>query len=149
MTTIQAFDEFLAGLGLSFDGSVIGGAALNLLGVVERTTKDCDVLAPRIPEEVEGRRGSLPRSDAERGMFSTTTGSTMAQAQWSTSFPTDGGLALCDRGIDLGDCLAMAPSPAELAAIRPWLEVQDGHPDWPAHVRLNLALVARRLGRVL
>ena len=31
---------------------MIGGAALNLLGVVSRMTKDCDILYPEIPKEI-------------------------------------------------------------------------------------------------
>ena len=54
--------------------------------------------------------------------------------------------ALCDRGIDLDDCVALAPSPEELVAVQVWLEPQDGHPHWPAHVQNTLADVARRLG---
>jgi hypothetical protein len=30
--------------------------------------------------------------------------------------------ALCDRGIDLGDCVALAPTAGELRTIAPWLE---------------------------
>jgi hypothetical protein len=54
--------------------------------------------------------------------------------------------ALCDRGIDLGDCLALAPTAEETGDIHPWLDQQDAHPDWPAHVRETLADLARRLG---
>jgi len=53
--------------------------------------------------------------------------------------------ALCDRGIDLPDCLALAPSAEELAEILPWLEVRDANPDWPAHVRQSLSDLGRRL----
>ena len=54
--------------------------------------------------------------------------------------------ALCDRGIDLVDCVALAPDQAELDKIVPWLEQQDANPQWPAHVRVTLANLARRLG---
>ena len=54
--------------------------------------------------------------------------------------------ALSDRGFDLGDCLALVPTAGELRAILPWLEQQDGHRGWPAHVRETLADVGRRLG---
>jgi hypothetical protein len=54
--------------------------------------------------------------------------------------------ALCDRGFDLGDCLALAPTAGELGAILPWLEQQDGNPDWPAHVRATLADLGGKLG---
>jgi hypothetical protein len=42
--TIEAFDRFLLDLGLRFDAVVIGGAALSLLRVVSRPTKDVDIL---------------------------------------------------------------------------------------------------------
>jgi len=42
--TLEAFDAFLAQRGLHFEGIVVGGAALNLMGVIARATKDCDVL---------------------------------------------------------------------------------------------------------
>src|SRR5262249_23623294 len=57
--------------------------------------------------------------------------------------------ALCDRGLDLGDCLALAPSATELRELLPWLEYQDANPDWPAHVRATLADLGRRLGHGL
>jgi hypothetical protein len=41
---------------------------------------------------------------------------------------------LCDRAADLGDCVALAPTPDELSLILPWLQEQDGNPEWPAHV---------------
>lgn len=44
---IPAFDAYLAARGLRFDAVIIGGSALVLLGVVTRTTDDCDVLDPR------------------------------------------------------------------------------------------------------
>jgi hypothetical protein len=52
--TIAAFDLFLRDRGLRFDGVVIGGAALSLLGVVSRPTKDVDILVPKIPKEIHG-----------------------------------------------------------------------------------------------
>ena len=54
--------------------------------------------------------------------------------------------ALCDRGTDLPDCVALAPSAEELAECVAWLEVQDGNELWPAHVRATVADLARRLG---
>ena len=54
--------------------------------------------------------------------------------------------ALCDRALDLPDCVALAPTPGELDAILPWLEERDGNPEWPTHVRAVLDDFARRLG---
>src|SRR5215469_11395177 len=49
---IALFDRYPEARSLHFDAVVIGGAALNLLGVVSRLTKDCDILFPEIPEEI-------------------------------------------------------------------------------------------------
>jgi hypothetical protein len=54
--------------------------------------------------------------------------------------------ALCDRGTDLRDCVALAPTAGELAALRPWLHDQDANPEWPTHVDAVLADLARRCG---
>lgn len=57
--------------------------------------------------------------------------------------------ALCDRGLDLGDCLALRPTQDELDQVAPWLEARDEHPGWPTHVRTTLADLARRLGHAV
>jgi hypothetical protein len=54
--------------------------------------------------------------------------------------------ALCDRGTDLGDCLALAPSADELDEAEPWVKEQDANPLWLDHVRATLDDLRRRLG---
>jgi hypothetical protein len=171
--TLEAFDRYLARRGLRLEAVVIGGAALNLLGVVARVTKDCDILHPRLPSEViEASRAFA--ADLRR------LGETL-QDDWLNNGPASLApllppgwhdrlrpvfqgqaielsclgrddllrsklFALCDRGIDLSDCVALAPSAEELRAVLPWLEQQDGNPDWPEHVRATLADIASRLG---
>ena len=54
--------------------------------------------------------------------------------------------SLCDRGIDMQDCIALAPSAEELEELLPWLTRQDLHPGWPEHVRETVADLGRRLG---
>jgi Nucleotidyltransferase of unknown function (DUF6036) len=49
---LERFDVFLEERGVGFEAIVVGGAALNLLGVISRATKDCDVLDPEIPPAV-------------------------------------------------------------------------------------------------
>ena len=56
---LRALGEILAALGERVGIVVLGGAALNLLGVVERLTTDVDVLALGHP----GRRSRLSRPD--------------------------------------------------------------------------------------
>ena len=57
--------------------------------------------------------------------------------------------ALCDRAIDLGDCVALAPTAEELRTLLPWIEYQDANPHWPAHVQATLDDLAGRLGHGL
>jgi hypothetical protein len=49
---LAAFDRYLATRNLRLEAVVIGGAALNLLGVVSRPTKDCDILLPPLPAAI-------------------------------------------------------------------------------------------------
>jgi hypothetical protein len=49
---LASFDRFLVDLGLRFEAVIVSGAALYLLGVISRATKDCDVLWPGLPEEI-------------------------------------------------------------------------------------------------
>jgi hypothetical protein len=51
-TTIPEFDAYLAKRGLSLEAIVIGGAALNPLGVIKRDTQDCDIIHPELPLKV-------------------------------------------------------------------------------------------------
>jgi hypothetical protein len=53
--------------------------------------------------------------------------------------------ALCDRGIDLQDCIALAPTADELRTLLPWLEYQDTNPEWPAYVRSVVGDLSQRL----
>jgi hypothetical protein len=52
--------------------------------------------------------------------------------------------ALCDRRLDIQDCLALAPTPEEFEPARPWLE-KDANPEWPSHMRAVLYDLVRRL----
>jgi hypothetical protein len=173
---IAWFDRYLEARGLHFDAVVIGGAALNLLGVVSRLTKDCDILFPEIPKdiakasqafagEVRGNGGDLADEWLNNGPASL---QTQLLPGWDNRLQTAYSgraihlrtlaredllcaklFALCDRGIDLLDCVALAPDQAELDKIIPWLEQQDANPQWPAHVRITIANLARRLGYAL
>jgi hypothetical protein len=174
--TLNRFDQYLSIRGLRFEAVAIGGAALNLLGVVSRPTKDCDILFPEIPEEIAEASRAFAVEIRKQG--------DVLQEDWLNNGPASLAdqllqgweerlqslfsgealhlrclnrsdllcaklFALCDRGIDLGDCLALAPTASELATVLPWLEQQDANPDWPAHVRATLTDLGRRLGHVL
>jgi hypothetical protein len=172
-TTLAAFDRYLADRGLALDAVVVGGAALNLLGVITRQTRDCDILHPPLPDavvaaarafaaELTAAGGKLNEDWLNNGPSSLTK---LLPAGWElrlqeafrgqvlvlrslhrSDLLKSKLFALCDRGLDLQDCIALAPTPAELAEATTWLEPQDLNPGWPAHVRATLADLARRLG---
>jgi hypothetical protein len=173
---LKLFDQHLATRKLRFDAVVIGGAALNLLGVVSRLTKDCDILTPEIPKEigeashdfalqVRASGGTLQDDWLNNGPASLknqllsgwegrlqtvfTGQATRLRSLGREDLLCAKVFALCDRGIDLGDCVALAPSEAELAKLLPWLEQQDANPQWPAHVRATVADLGRRLGHAI
>ncbi len=170
--TLTQFDIFLAECGLVLDAIIIGGTALALLGVISRQTRDCDVLHPELPEVIkeaatafatqvrqqgevladdwlnngpslladvlpDGWRGRIQIAFSGRALSLSTLG--RMDLLRSKLF------ALCDRGTDLPDCLALAPSQEELEVILPWLEQQDANPDWPAHVGATLQDLHGRL----
>ncbi len=63
-STLTAFDVFLAERGLALEAIVIGGAALALLGVIERPTKDCDVLAPTLSDALSQAARDFARAQS-------------------------------------------------------------------------------------
>jgi hypothetical protein len=170
--TLTLFDAYLADRRLRLEAVVIGGAALNLLGVVSRPTQDCDILHPLLPPSIAGAARSFAVELRATGE--------LLQDDWLNNGPMSlagqlpGGwqdrtqpvfrgmaielsclgridllrsklFALCDRGLDLGDCIALAPSAGELREVLPWLEAQDAHPDWPTHVRATASDLSKRL----
>jgi len=174
--TLQAFDRLIAQRGLRLDAIVVGGAALNLLGVISRETKDCDILHPSLGD-------AMQKAAREFAMGIRASGGVLVD-EWLNNGPSAliGDLppgwqgrvqmvfrgeaielhtlgrsdllkakvfALCDRGFDLPDCVAMNPTADELADLLPWLEVRDLHPGWPDHVRATVSDLARRLGHGL
>ena len=171
--TIEAFDRHLLGLGLRFEGVVIGGSALGLMGVIQRPTRDVDILVPELSRAIASAARDFAKAQRQAGVD--------LQDDWFNNGPLQLGevlpagwrervqrifdgqalvlrtlgrsdllksklFALCDRGTDLPDCIALAPIAEELAECMPWLELQDGNELWPAHVRATVADLARRLG---
>lgn len=171
--TIRRFDAFLHGQELSLDAVVIGGTALGLLGVTTRHTRDCDILYPDLPQAIREAAVAFARKSGSEGDPLSDEWLNNGPASLIKDLPSGwqerlqpvfqgvaitlrslGRLdflrsklfALCDRGTDLPDCIALAPSLPELAEIAPWLEDQDAHPGWPDHVRATLEDLRGRLG---
>jgi hypothetical protein len=173
---IPRFDAFLAERGLVLEAIATGGTALALLGIISRETRDCDLIEPELSSEVmdashafaSGLRGQgeilrddwLNNGPAALGPLLPEGWRTRIQLVhqgkairlWSLGRPElllSKLFALCDRGLDLADCLALHPRAEELATAEAWIAAQDINPDWPAHVQATLQDLARRLGHGL
>jgi hypothetical protein len=172
-STIEAFDRYLADRGLRLDAVVIGGSALALLEVIARETRDFDILAPALDRSVADAARDFAAAQRSLGVPLMDDWLNNGPMQLADVLPADWRLrvrvaydgmavhldtlgradllctklfALCDRGTDLTDCLALAPTADEIAEALPWVAYQDANPDWPAHVAATLADLKRRLG---
>lgn len=169
---IVAFDQYLGSKGLSFTGTIIGGAALIVMEVLDRATQDIDCLDPKIPDEIKQASVAFAAETAdELALKDDWLNNGPARLQddlpkgWkkelvqiyegrNLSLYTLGRLdllrsklfAYCDRQQDLEDCEALKPTVAELHACLPWLVDRDANPMWPAHVRTSLVRLAGGLG---
>lgn len=151
--TIEAFDLHLRGLGLRFEGVVIGGSALGLMGVIHRPTRDFDILVPELPPAIASAARTFAKAQRAAGVDIGDDWLNNGPIQLGEILPAGwrervqrifDGQALVLT--DLPDCIALAPTATELAECLPWLEQQDGHVHWPAHARATVADLARRLG---
>jgi len=138
---IPLFDEYLKKRGLDFEAVVIGGAALALIGVVSRPTRDCDILDPLNPKEILEAASEFAISVRKSGNHLQDDWFNHMPSSLSTLLPKDWPqhpqvafkgdsltlytlgredllrtklFALCDRGTDLSDCLALKPTLADL-----------------------------------
>ena len=170
---LPQFDLFLEKGGLTFDAVIIGGAALSLLGVISRETQDCDVLDPKIPEEIQKAAEAFAKQIRKQGgdlredwlNHGPEELGKVLPREWklrlvklysgkAIEFQTLGRddllksklFALCDRGQDLADCLAMKPTREVLLESLPWLKQQDTNPHWPDHVKDSIQNLAKKLG---
>lgn len=171
--TIEAFDAHLESCGLSFEAVVVGGSALALIGVTNRQTRDFDILAPILPAQVAEAARAFATAQRVLGVDLADDWFNNGPVQlgevlpagWSDRIqPAFAGravvlhalgradllksklFALCDRGTDLADCIALMPSREELQEASGWLVLQDAHPKWPDHVAASLLDLGRRLG---
>ena len=168
---IPQFDEYLAARGLKLRAIVIGGAALQLLGIIARPTEDCDVLDPSLPGAILEAAAGFAKLHAADGLRAEWLNNAPAAllrtlpSAWSARLQqlysgaalellTLGRedllrsklFALIDRNIDLPDCIALQPTREELLSILPWLCEQDSNDDWPRYVRVVLDQLAQELG---
>ena len=169
---ITRFDKFLEKQGLELEAVVIGGAALAHLGIITRETRDCDVLHPELSEEIRCAAKEFAQELTSEGIPLDENWLNNGPSSLIADLPKDwmmrlepmftgkaivlkslGRLdllrsklfALCDRGLDLPDCMALAPTQSEIDEIMSWLKNRDVNPSWPSHVEATLSDLRRRL----
>jgi hypothetical protein len=170
-TTLTKFDEYLAQKNARFEAIVIGGAALNIMGVIQRDTIDVDCLDPSVPAEILKLAAEFRRSFPElkliekwinngpdslmrdlpkgwrKGVVPIFSGKVLHLTTLSRLDLLRTKLfAFCDRDQDLQDCIALKPSAREVDACLDWVSERDANPEWSENVRGHFALLKKRLG---
>ncbi len=169
---IIEFDKFLASRLLKFEAVIIGGAALNILDISSRKTKDVDCLEPEIPEEIKtiSREFAIQRldlaldvnwlnngpqtlkTDLPNGWRKRTQPLYYGQSLRLQVLGRDDLLksklfAYCDRTTpDFEDLRNLKPTVDELKNAINWVKKRDTNPLWPAHVEKAFAILGKALG---
>lgn len=170
---IGLFDEYLSERKTHFQAICIGGTALALLGIISRETQDCDILLPEIPGNIKMFSEEFAKSISQSGVFLKNDWLNNGPASLVRDLPADWKnrlqlvfkgnaitlhtlgrddllksklFALCDRAVDRSDCIELRPTRKELLETLPWLEMRDGNPLWPDHVKRTLTNLAKNLG---
>ncbi|MEO8179705.1 MAG: DUF6036 family nucleotidyltransferase [Deltaproteobacteria bacterium] len=170
--TLEHFDDFLEARGLRLDAIVVGGSALVLIGIVDRPTRDVDILHPDLPSQIADASRAFALEMRRRGIELADTWLNNGPSSLSKLLP-DGWrhrtqpaffgralvletlgradllktklFALCDRGTDLADCIAFSPTAEELEEAMPWVALQDANKLWPSHVEKTIGDLQRRV----
>ena len=164
---LPEFDEFLFERGLSFNAVVIGGAAMQLMGLTDRVTKDCDILSPKITDELKDASRAFAKLHSLSENWLNNGPESLVRdlpASWEGNLvPLYRGkcltlltlsridfirsklFAFLDRGIDLQDLKHLMPTREEIALVTGWLKERDGNPDWPEYVDIRLRELEKEL----
>lgn len=144
---LEDFDEYLTQRKLKFEGIIVGGAALLIMDVVKRVTRDADILDPCIPENIkmasEDFAETYKKEDLDFNWFndSAYAFSHSLPSGWrmrteeifkgkSLTFQTLGRedflktkvYAYCNRGADLDDLISLEITDEEIENSIPWVK---------------------------
>jgi len=170
---IKRFDLYLNQRKLSFEAIVIGGAALVMMDVITRATRDVDFLDPLIPEDIKMASIQFARQNLDLKLNPNTwinNGPYPLKhdlpSDWRNNLQTIfKGTALTirtlgrmdllrtklyacvDRDIDFQDCIALAPTLQELKICKKWVLQGDLNPEWPNRVEEVFAALTKELQR--
>jgi len=168
---ILEFDKYLTSKALNFEAIIIGGAALNILDISSRKTKDVDCLDPTIPKEIKNasKEFAKQRIDLEIGIDWLNNGPESLKTDLPNGWrlrtrPLYKGQALhldvlgrsdllkskffayCDRTVpDFEDLKNLKPTIQELLEGIDWVKERDANPNWPLHVEKSFAVLKKAL----
>lgn len=157
---IEKFDLYLFELGLHFEAIIIGGAALNIMDIISRQTKDVDFLDPDIPIEIKKASEEFAIKNPSLKLDSKNWMNNGPKALvrdlpigWRSDLKiifegralqlwTLGRInllrtklyAYADREIDYNDCIALNPTAEELDLCFEWVLAGDTSDLWPKRV---------------
>ena len=168
---VEEFDHYLANKSLQFEAIIIGGAALNIMGIISRETRDVDCLDPKIPIEIISASEEFSKlnphfnlsknwinngpdslkQDLGKGWFKQTQiifkGNAIVFRTLSRIDLLKTKLfAFCDRDLDFQDCLKMKPTVEELEECFNWVAERDGNQGWIKNVEKHFNLIKKELG---
>ena len=140
---------------------------MQLLGLTDRVTKDCDVLSPKITTELKNAANDFAKQHQLAEGWLNNGPETLIRdlpGDWQKNivvlyegknlklftlarldFLRSKLYAFVDRGIDLQDLLKLKPSKAEIDELRGWLKARDGNPDWPEYVEIRLTELTKEV----
>lgn len=169
---LEQFNIWLIPRKVRLDAVIVGGSALALLGVVDRQTRDVDVLTPILSAELMDASIAFARHVRENGQILADDWMNNGPSEVASLLPSGWEqrtryiyqdqmislqtlgyedllktklFALCDRGTDLADCIALQPTVNQVRDAEEWLAAQDAHPAWPVHVHDTLEDLIVRL----
>lgn len=160
VTTLAKFDHFLYARKERFEAIVIGGAALNIMSVINRETIDVDCLDPTIPMSILEAASDFRKTFPELGLIEKWLNNgpeTLIRdlehgwrARLVTIFKGKAiefqSFAFCDRDTDLNDCIKLKPTREELDLSIKWVKFRDANPLWPKNVEAHFNELRRLLG---
>ena len=168
---LDEFDLFLKSKGLSFTGVIIGGAALNILNITNRVTRDIDFISPEIPQAIKQasidfvnmnpkfqlnakewfNNGPISlikdlETDWQKRLVHIYKGKAIdLYALGRLDLLKTKLYAYFDRDIDLSDCMALKPTAKEIEDCRAWVLKGDVNPLWPQRVEEQFQRLKKEL----
>ena len=157
---------------MRFEAVIIGGAALNILEISSRTTKDVDCLDPEIPTEIkvasqkfaeqredlgldvnwlnngpETLKVDLPKGWRQRVELLYLGKAVYLEVLGRPDLLKSKLFAYCDRtSPDFEDLKSLKPSMQELADALDWVKARDTNSLWPSHVEKAFSVLRKALG---